>query len=440
MRPSKLYSGLLCSALLMLAGFGSLFAQTGTLNQGLESIFGQPFDLCHATDSQVVIGFYGGYTAASNGLDQDYLNTLIFGGFIDEGMKSRVLNRLGDGQNRVGVGLQSGLRVRVPLGNDPSKQWSVLGRVGYRFMQDVGFSKDVFEFLFYGNAPLAGRTASLDGLDVHYLVNNHYDLGLAYEQSLGSGGQLRGGLSFGFVQGLAQAQAEIDGSLFTASTVEQLDLTATGYVTASDELTPKLTELSGAGWQFSARVGLTLATGGREIHIDLSGEDIGRVNWSNPGKRFAVDSLWELAAFTVDELNDLANGSITGSTDSLLDYLGLDATEGAYRSNMPGLIRAQVSLDDLGGWMLSLGGHYRMEVSTAPLIYARGDRFWEKLGVGLGVVAAYGDWGGIQIGTEFVWQPVDAFVLKTGSSNLLTWLVPNSFTGGFSTVSAAVRW
>jgi hypothetical protein len=440
MRPSKLYSSLLCSALLVLAGFGSLFAQTGTLNQGLECIFSQPFDLSNPTDTQVVVGIYGGYTAASNGLDQDYLNTLIFGGFIDQGMKSRVFNRLGDGQNRVGVGLQSGLRVRVPLGDDPSKQWCVLGRVGYRFMQDVGFSKDVFEFLFFGNAPLAGRTASLDGLDVHYLVHNHYDLGFAYEQDIESGGQFRAGLGLGFVQGLAQAQAEIDGSLFTASAGEQLDLTAAGYVIASDELTPKLGELSGAGWQFSARAGLTLPMGEREIHIDLSGEDIGRVNWKTPGKRYAVDSLWEFAGFTVDELNDLANGSITGNTDSLLDYLGLDATEGAYNSNMPGLIRAQVSLDDLGGWMLSLGGHYRMEVSTAPLIYARGDRFWEKPGIGIGVLAAYGDWGGIQIGTELIWQPVDAFVLKTGSSNLLTWLVPNSFTGGFSTFSAAVRW
>lgn len=372
------------------------------------------------------ITLFGEFTQASNALSQSFTNKLIFGGFIDEQLKTNAQDRLA-GDNRVGYAFATGLKFYGKAKNND--RLSFRGRIGYSFTQDVGFSDGVFNLIFFGNAGLLGQDVSLNNTNVLYLVKQHYDFGVGYNFRIGSG-TLQTDVYAGFVQGLSQASSELNGTLLTSSDATAIDLSATGNLYLSDDRAPKLTALNGAGWQsgISFQYKNTLESGILKISASL--EDFGSVSWGNPGALYSGDSTWNWSGFEADDLSDLSGLTLTGETDSLLDLLGLEASEGKYTETLPYRWAISASMLLNSGLQVSLGATQQMRTSQVPLIYAIAGKEIADTGLGVFGRVSYGGWGGIQAGLDLKWDPCSRFTAHLGATNVLTWVIPEAMTGG----------
>ncbi|MFT7588413.1 MAG: hypothetical protein ACI959_000621, partial [Limisphaerales bacterium] len=222
-----------------------------------------------------------------------------------------------------------------------------------------------------------------------------------------------------------------DGSLFTALDGSSLDLDASGYLNISDEKSPSLTSLNGAGWQSGFDVAYTCELDNSVLSVFGSIQDIGKVKWGNPGESFSADSTWNWTGFSVDDLSDLSGLTITGDTDSLLDVLGLDAQNGKYSESLPFIWSAGVSLRILpSNLKMYLGVQHRPNTSQVPLVYAAAGKRIGQSGFQLYGRVAYGGWGGFQVGGEAIYNLNDHLRLRLGATNVLTWILSDAMTGG----------
>lgn len=410
------------------------------------------FDRFSGRPGQLGLALHSEFTAASSALPYAMLQRLIWGGFIDAELKQQALDASGENPTQVEVaGLEWHNSATLAFGILPASafaDWNGYVRASSSLQLGVAFQPDLYTLLFYGNAPLAGREASLEGTDIRYQRTQKLELGLSMRKALHPGTRLFAGLGLGVVQGIRYDEAQLDGAFLTAEDGSQIDLALNGFYRSTDSV-GAWNEAYGWGWSGSGQLRLEHHfKQGLHAVFFAQVQDLGSVRWKHLAQRYDVDSNWRFEGLSIDDLEDLSSGVLLGSdgsaTDSLLDLLSIQGSQGPFVSASSPMLSVGMQ------WALNrmrFGAGYRQRFNSPmkPLFWAQGGYAMAKGAVQPRLNLAYGGWGAWQIGAELRVglspSRLDGFrpELRLGATDALGLLAPSAANGGTAYVQLAAR-
>lgn len=319
------------------------------------------FDTINGYGTQLIIN--GQFDAQTTGMKNEMLQTLIFGGYIDGGMKDRSYNRHGDFNF---AGLISNNDVTYFHRTDsmfhrPGLNWGV--KAGYYAIGGGNYSKDAFGLVFYGNEPFLGDTAHFSGTAFNFMRFQKIGFGL---RDAKSGSYVF--LNFVNVQDAFKGRVR-NGDLYQNGDASEIKMKLRGDMAYTQ------------GNQFSKGWGLSVDAAYRftvpwikekRTVIELSLNNIGFASMTQPMQYFSADSTYSFTGF---QLNQLFGDASPFNRDdySVLDSLGITRDSTYKRAFMlPGYIQVAKLVDFKGStkWQSYFGIRLYPSLESQPSVYA----------------------------------------------------------------------
>lgn len=295
----------------------------------------------------------------SNAVTSSFIKKLVFGGYIDNGLKDQVSKRLKD-VNRFGFDFSAGISGRASLGSV-----SFVAGLYYKEHLDTKFSKDLFELVFRGNSQFAGQTINIAPLKYRYFDSQSLYVGL--EKDLNEKLRVGGGLSF--IRGGRFNEAILNrGDLYTEPSGAYIDINADPNISYSDR---------SKGTFSSDGLGASLNLYGRyqvseKSTLLLEARDIGFIRWKNLNN-YRGDSTYRYDGFFVDDIFTLNNGFLDRyNSDSLAKDLKIQNTKKNISYLIPATFHIQYVQHFNSKVSLSGGLKYVWNASNLPRVYLKG--------------------------------------------------------------------
>jgi hypothetical protein len=295
----------------------------------------------------------------SNTVTNAFTKKIIFGGFIDNGLKDQVSSRLKN-VNRFGYDILAGINGRASLGS-----LSFVAGLYYKEHFDLKFSKDLFELAFRGNSEYAGQTLNIAPLQYRYFDAQSLYVGL--EKDLNE--QLRVGGGVSFIRGGRFNQAFLKrGELYTEPSGAYIDVNGDPDISYSDK---------NKGFLSSDGLGASLNLYGR-YHIGekstllLEARDIGFIRWKNLNN-YSGDSTYRYDGFFIDDIFSINSGFLDRyNPDSLATDLKIQNTKKNISYLLPATFHIQYVQHVNSKISVSGGLKYTWNTNSLPRVYLKG--------------------------------------------------------------------
>lgn len=134
-----------------------------------------PFD--STTTYLIEVG--GDRSDISNALNRSFLQKIAFGGYIDSNLKESIVGNL-ERDNYYRGSMNPAFNITV---FPESKEYGYLFSYRYTNIMDVGFSRDLFKLIFYGNSTFEDQTAFLSKSSLKNEVFQSLSFGLVNKKS-----------------------------------------------------------------------------------------------------------------------------------------------------------------------------------------------------------------------------------------------------------------
>lgn len=341
------------------------------------------------TESQALIDLsvYGGW--ASNALENEMLDKLVFGGHIERDLIDRQGNRINDFL-RAGGQYDASLRFWL-FGDSLLKptQWAWQAQVQSKAQLGMAAPNDLYNLVFKGNSPeFLGRTARMDELWVDYMAYQKFGLGLVHKPTLS-----------GFVISAVNGQ-EFDrlyllqGGMFTSASGDSLALGALGDRFRSDPATIGIGAGNGFGLAFDGVFNLPLKE--NKGFVSIGATDMGFVLWNDASQHTQIDTVWSFTGVDVGDFIVDANSALPELNDTLFTQ----TSTGRMNRWLPGFVYTRLmhtiserdffditmAFRPINAFlpMFSAGYHYRLPEQRALI----------------GATAIYGGFGGVRFGVS----------------------------------------
>ncbi|MFI5172270.1 MAG: DUF5723 family protein [Chitinophagales bacterium] len=400
------------------------------------SIFGifDPVNVDMENNNFVFMAHSSFYTA-SNCFTVDFIKNFFGSGFITEEMKNNASENLTD-LNTIGIDFYNGVWMMKKSKNDGDNIF--LAGIEYNFEESSQFTDDLFHVAFYGNYDMQGETADFSKSKFSLTSVMEYKVGMLkiFDDNY-NGFKL--GATAGLVQGLSGVDVKAPvGTMFTAEDGRYLDFDYDFSIYTSGENKPSLTSFTGAGFCFDI-FGQAYFQG-PEITINAMINDIGVVFWNNDPLKISGDSTQRFEGIEIDNLFSSSTETTNGSSDSLLEILGVVREDNAFSQALPARLNASAtkSFSDKT-FYLTFGTQYIFNTPYKPLFFVQTGKTLTPLQLTLSVNAHIGGYGGFNAGIDITKNISDFLQLKIGSNSLLGVISPASFTGSAAYGSLAVR-
>lgn len=329
---------------------------------------------------------YGDLQYGSSGINNNFLEFILYGGRLDSATKAGFVDDLED-INRMAGEYSTNVHYVLPLNlfkSDKINPYIELGMF-QTFRLDV--ARDFLELALNGNADYLGQSMSLD-MQVNRFHSQYIGFGVSMKNNaLQLGIRLHKGSDF--IKG-----SSLNSSFYTSPDAYEVALNGDLSLQYSNPDKTGIGALNGTG------LGLT-AQYVYDNYVKFRVEDLGVMFWSVHSKTMNVDSLYTYSGF---DFNDLINNSF--NTPELSDTLGVQSTN--LRENMFMPFRLSVEKLPLVNetkrfdWTALL--NYRHLYHSLPEIMG-GFRYWASSSTQLDVRLGYGGYyrlhGGIGLLMHF---------------------------------------
>ncbi|MAW21519.1 MAG: hypothetical protein CMD16_03890 [Flavobacteriales bacterium] len=240
----------------------------------------------------------------SNGLNKKFLNSMLYGGFITDSMKSNWINT-GDANNVLYSEVSNGLSYT-------NTKYNIGFSIADRNILNMSFSDDLMRLSFFGNFNYQNET--LDFSNTNIRIDRFQQYKLNYTLNFTKAKVTVGG---SFLAGNHHASFFVnDGSLFTASNGVKLDISYDINALATD--TSSFNPLARNGNGMALDISLDFMI--KDYNVNMYLEDLGFIMWNTKSIILNTDSSF---SFTGIEIND-----ILSFNDSLIeDYNSVDDLE-----------------------------------------------------------------------------------------------------------------
>lgn len=331
-------------------------------------------------------GFRSDY---SNSVSREFIETAVFGGHIDEGLKRDVFQNLEDDNNYAGLLNASAYLTFFPA----------LSKFGYTVGYEqsnyasVGFTQDLYQLAMYGNLGFGNAPADLSQTQEDYYNYDRFAFGMVHKKS----GAF---LSLGIYNGKNHIKYATD--LLTVSTnygnmngfeyVESIAIEAENFESYESNKDDGL---------FNTGIGIGISGGHsfqlKKGYINIALKDLGAMYWKNVNKSDTSGTFqFEGISWNLGDDYDMRN-----ILDALQDSLVPNPESVDIWKMLPGLVEATYYTESKGKWMASLGAKYQWGLSLLPELetavyydYGQNNILWASANFGGYYTATFG------LGTE----------------------------------------
>ena len=404
-----------------IALLSSLFIFLGSHAQ-INQIFADEFP----DSSKTRFGITGGYSLGSNSITNEFISKFYKGGYIDNNLKNNVWNRTRN-RNRIGADLDYGIYGAFKLDSlCHKKNLSIFFCIRDREHFDMGFSRDLYKVGFYGNAPFAGKTADFNGFNMMLLRYQQLQIGL-FSSKLDSAGRWGVGVSFLKGEQLASIYAK-KAELFTSDDGQYIDFNTSMAVAKSDTAKKGYGAFNGYGASVDIYFEAPFKTKFGDSKMRVSVSDIGLIKYNDRTLYLNQDSLFHYTGYSINNLSDLQDSTIAGSTsqDSIIAGIAPFKKQ-KVTITLPAVLNFSYETRFGKSFELSEGIHYIFNANYKLLFYVKGD-FRLSPKVSVSATLSYGGYSTFNYGIGVFAKLGKGFMLYAGSNNIEGYIVPKKTT------------
>ncbi len=362
--------------------------------------------------NQLVINGYGG--VASTGIPQNFMNKFLFPGFIDKALKDEASESLKNG-NIFGGELTTDFHLYLQPGSLTKNGFWGIG-FGSNLEGNLNFSKDLFNLVFYGNQPYAGKNLNLDNTYFESVSYSYLDftLGKSYDEVKGRSSYW---IDLGIVFGHNFTSFQLPtASIFTEISGNYLDIAIKdGNMAFSDTMTSSL--VKGIG----GKVNLNYSYTTNSLKLLLQVKNIGGITWTSATST-DIDTTLRFEGIDVSNIFQLSDSVLNEVTsiDSLLD---------SEKENSFVMLPINFNLyykQQFGKLAIDVNARYRLFTNYNP--YLRVGAYYKLPIFTPGVTVAYGGYGAAQVGINTELNFLKKLKIVLGTNNVLGAITPKVST------------
>lgn len=368
------------------------------------------------------VSVFSEYDMGSNALQNSFVNTLIFGGHIDNNMKNRALESM-KGYNQFGINLNYGVHGFFGKNN----KYDFL--VGFKNQEIVNatYTKDFFTLVFYGNKPFLNKTANFSGTNINAL--RFQELKFGSIMKVDETGKI--GVSVSFLKGeqLYYVKANNNSSLYTNSDGTQLIFQSNFNMALSDTSHKNLLSFNGVG----ASADIFFETSykshiGKQSVLTVNANNIGFIHWLRQSVQYSSDSVLKFDGYHINNILDLKDSALHKiNTDSMIRSL-TNARKEEFNTNIPtNLIIINKIYFGKKLFALNTGFRHMFNSNYKPYLFIEPE-YTFKNKITLIVHIGYGGYTRLNTGLAFIYNNKNWF-LKLGSNSLQGFIAPKTTFG-----------
>jgi hypothetical protein len=368
-----------------------------------------------------ITGINGNMHSLSNSLSNKFVYAVFTNKFIDNNLKkTNAISNANNYFNSINFQLyyKSHFKNKSGLG--------YLISLSDHYYTNIRFSRDYFNFLFYGNKEFAGKTADLSGFKLNFIKYQKLRFGL----SISKWDILSIFLSAAMVRGLKNLRAEFNNAgIYTEQTGEYVDFNLNYNYFSSDTANSNINKSNGLGYATDLFISYIIGKNNKDVRLYLLFENFGKIYWNKNSHKVSNDTSFSYSGEQLQSVLDFGAVSFTQfSGDSLKeDFYYSKAKKGKYQTDLPSKVTFAASFFISNLFFCSPGMYYYCYSNMQfPYFYLANKRYFgkpHKNYCALILQPGYGGYGGFQcgLGVEFWYR---RFHFKISSGNLPGFFIP----------------
>jgi hypothetical protein len=371
------------------------------------------------------LGIFGSGILSSNALPLPFSIAVLQNEFIDDVKKMDASAKLGS-KNTFEFNYGGGIFFRFQRDSFLFKQpacYTITFRTAS--VQQVRFTDDLFNVVFFGNAGYAGQTADFSGSsELNYNFNQ---LRFFTQKKFGKTSQWEGGAGLSFLTARQGTAIQLDrGTLYTEQNGEYIDASYHFTYFVSDSSNHGGLQVDGLG--AAADLFLSFMLPDSISKFTFSVNDFGFIGWNKNSRIYRADSSFHFEGIEVTDLLHPADSSLFNfNADTLLKKTGAKVGSEAHQTWLPARFSLMYTRLFNERWMASAGISYRPLTDLLPFFYVQ-PQFAITPKLRTALLLGYGGTDKFTAGLT-----VDAAIgkniaLQVGSGNFLGIFVPGETT------------
>jgi hypothetical protein len=376
--------------------------------------------------SRTRIGITGDYGINSNALTGEFVSAFYKGGFIDKGMKDRVLDRAHN-LNVIGADLNYGIYVGFrPDSIFHKKDVSLFFSVRDRAHFDAQFSRDLYKVGFYGNAAFAGKTADFNQFSLNVLRYQQLQIGV-FSSKYDSAA--RWGIAVSLLKGEQYLSVFCDkAELYTSEDGQYIDFNTNMQVVQSDSAHKGIGAFNGIGASVDIYFEAPFKTRFGDSKLRVSVADIGAIRFNDNTLYLNQDSLFHYSGYHVNSIYDLQDSTFANnSQDSIVSAIAPFRKQ-TYSATLPSILNLTYETQFSKHFLMTEGIRYVFNGNYHLLMYLRGN-FMINPKFHVSGTFGYGGYGKFNYGIGLFANLGKGFVVYAGSNNIEGFIAPKKVCG-----------
>ncbi|MCH8905290.1 MAG: hypothetical protein IIA45_15435 [Bacteroidetes bacterium] len=373
------------------------------------------------------------YDFNSNSITNNFLNTIFYGGFIDNSIKDEVTPRLRK-MNRALFSLNYGMVFRQKLAE--GFDWP---RYAYLYTKNraqisIGFTDDLFELSFRGNSQFAGDSAIFSGSNLQYSQFQQIGGGFEHHYPF-KGNTLAVSAGISILKGQQYRSFAVGhGSVFTEIDGQYIDLITDYQFKSSREGRSDYRDQNGMGTSLDLlvkyNIGESNNIGGMSDKVlGMELIDLGLINFNNRSYTMTDTLDYTFEGLEILNVFDVDNTLSQQTVDSIINSITPDKEYKNVIYYLPTRIHIfyQQELEQIQT-RLAIGGQYRFNTNFAPLLYLRGTYHGLSY-LTVSPMLIFGGYGNFNIGLSSTIKLNRYIYLTVSSDYIYGYLSPSSASG-----------
>ena len=396
---------------------------------GYNSLYSQVFDTYGYSnlhtgfdENKSIIGIDGDYFFGSTSIKNSLTNALLSNSYIDEDLKKS--SSLGD-NNKFGNYFQSNIYY-ASMGDTLFGVPNLGMRFGmnYYSMQNINFSRDFYNLMFYGNKQYEGEYADISKLDVNRLTYQSFEFGLFKRFAEKKNGYHTVYLGLSLIKGQDYLYLYTnEARMYTAPDGEYLDLTINSSYFASDSAKSTMATFAGMGAAINFYWAYEDIEHKSRFEITLT--DLGLVSWYNEPLNYMADTT---IRFNGQEIDDIFNpeNSDEISQDSIMQLIYSKSENKTFNKSLPKRFQFAYTKRLLNDkYIPTLGmGYFFNANQFMPIIFLN-NKLVLSPKLNFDFLFSYGGYTGFSLGLGLGFEIVDNLKFKIVSPNIVGALMPD---------------
>lgn len=367
-------------------------------------------------------------TLNSSALTNQFIDTYINGGFINQELKDKNYNRM---KSSNVIGFNNDMKVSYFF--KPSNSFFSTSNLGLFFavenhnLIEIKFEKELFNLIFNGNSQFTGMTVDFNNMLFRQLNYQQFKFGM-FKNINGTSAQHIIGAAIAINKGQNELTANIDkAALFTQEYGEYLKLDLKMDVQRTDTNNSKLLAFNGIGTSLDFFYIYDNAKGDKLL---FEIENFGFIRWNKMSNSFAKDSAYRFEGWPIDNILNVRDDEFDNfKSDTLVSEFAFDKASKSYSSFLPMKIQFSYTKEIISE-KLSLTASAKEIIFSAfkPYFLIKPNYYFHP-NIGISGLVTYGGYGGFNSGLEINIRDIKGFNLTVGSNFIYSYLYPETYAG-----------